>query len=353
MSEIAKHTFLYNFLISPKLRILRYILLVLLTSVITLNQTLVGYSQNIEALGNNIYWIAFVSFIVYLIVTLLNLYIFIPKLLLKKKYLLYITALLGSVALPVILRIFMEYLSYSILEIPHLRSSYFNYVTLLDAASNFTVDLLCIVGISMARLLKYRILNSEKISQLEQIQMKSEVEQLKDQINPQFLFNILNRTSVLAKTDPKKASEMLLKLSQLLRYQLYDCSREKVLLNSEIIFLSNYLALQQLYANDFEYSISKNGDTNKVFTSPLIFIPFVQNIINQIRMQDKPSAIQLAINADGNQVDYIAGVDNATLSDSDLEGIKQRLRLLYKDNYRLSITQKNVELRLNSKSNAE
>lgn len=353
MSEIAKHSFLYNFLISPKLRIYRYILLVILTAFITLNQTFVAYSQNLAELGANIYWIALVSFTIYFIVTLLNLYVFIPKILLKKKYLLYIISLLISIAIPVVFRVFMEYLTYTILDIPHARSSYLNYVTFLDAASNFTVDLLCIVGISMTRLLKYWILNKERISLLEKIQVKSEVEKLKNQINPQFLFNILNRTSVLAKTDQNKASEMLLKLSQLLRYQLYDCSRDKVLLNSEINFLSNYLVLEQLYANDFEYTILKNGDINKIFISPLIFTPFAQNIINQIRLQQKPSTIQFIISVDSDKIEFTANIDNATLSDTNLDGIKQRLNLLYRNQYTLSIKPQIVKLQLNLNNNVE
>lgn len=353
MSDIAKHSFLYKFLISPKLRIYRYILLIFLTAFVTLKQTFVAYSPNVSMLGDNIYWIALISFIIYFIVTFLNLYVFIPKILLKKKYFVYIIALLISVAIPVVFRVFMEYLTYNILDIPHARSSYLNYVTLLDMASNFTVDLLCIVGISMTRLLKYWILNKERISLLEKIQIKSEVETLKNQINPQFLFNILNRTSVLAKTDQNKASEMLLKLSQLLRYQLYDCNRDKVLLNSEINFLCNYLVLEQLYANDFGYTVIKNGDINKIFTSPLIFTPFAQNIINQIRLHQKSSYLKFAITVNDDKVIFTVNVDNSILSDTDFEKIKQRLKLLYNGQYALSITPNVVELELNLNSNVE
>lgn len=78
------------------------------------------------------------------------------------------------------------------------------------------------------------------------------------------MFNTLNRTGVLSKSEPQKAADMVLRLSQLLRYQLYDEARDKVLLNSEINFLIHYLALEKIRRDNFNYIISKEGDINKV-----------------------------------------------------------------------------------------
>ena len=94
------------------------------------------------------------------------------------------------------------------------------------------------MGGSITIVLKHWMTENNRVNQLERIHVQSEVEQLKAQVNPQLLFNVLNRTAVLANSEPKEASGMLLELSQILRYQLYDCSRKAVLLKAEIDFLT-------------------------------------------------------------------------------------------------------------------
>lgn len=318
--------------------------------IISFNQTYITYQPNLEILGSKIYVLALITTVIYIIIIYLNLYVLVPRLLLQKRYLAYGSILSGLVLLLVIALNVQEYTAYTILGIPHVRSTYFNYVTLLDGISNFTINMLCIAGGSMIILLKYWMENEQKVNQLQNEQIQSEVEQLKDQINPQFLFNILNRASELAKTDQRLASNMLLQLSHLLRYQLYDCSRDKVLLNSEINFLTNFLALEKLYFDRLDYSISTEGDVHRIFVSPLLFTPFVQNAINELQIQDKEPFINLHFKADGDTVIFTCNLNNREIGieDSELSGIKQRLNLLYKSNYKLSISNGTIILELNT-----
>lgn len=351
MSESIKTTFLYRFLTNPKCRILRHVLLIFsVLVIICFNQTYITYQPSLKALGSKLYLLAFITTVIYIVIVYFNLYVLVPKLLLKKKYLSYITILSALVLLLIIGMTVQEYAVYTVLDIPHIRSSYFNYVTLLDCISNFTINMLCISGGSMIVLLKYWMENEQKVNQLQNEQIQSEVEQLKDQINPQFLFNILNRASELAKTDQRLASNMLLQLSHLLRYQLYDCSRDKVLLNSEINFLTNFLALEKLYFDRLDYSISTEGDVHRIFVSPLLFTPFVQNAINELQNQDKEPFINLHFKADGDTVIFTCNLNNREIGieDSELSGIKQRLNLLYKSNYKLSISNGTIILELNT-----
>lgn len=350
MSESIKTTFLYSFLTSSKYRILRHILLIVFVLfIIATNQTYGIYQPNLKILGSRIYLLGFITTIIYIVIVYLNLYVLVPKLLLQKKYFVYISILSALVLLLIVSLNLQEYITYTLLGIPHVRSSYLNYVTVLDGISNFTINMLCIAGGSMIILFKYWMENEEVVNQLQNEQIQSEVEQLKDQINPQFLFNILKRASILAKTDQQLASDMLLKLSSLLRYQLYDCSRDKVLLSSEINFLTNYLALEKLYFNKLNYSISSEGDVHRVLVSPLLFIPFVQNTINQIQNQDKESIINLHFKSDDNVVYFTYNLNNTEIPiDSDLSAIKQRLNLLYHDNFTLSTTSSTIKLELRS-----
>lgn len=351
MQESIKTTFLYRFLTSSKYRIMRHILLIFFVLlIISFNQTYITYQPNLEILGSKIYVLALITTVIYIIIIYLNLYVLVPRLLLQKRYLAYGSILSGLVLLLVIALNVQEYTAYTILGIPHVRSTYFNYVTLLDGISNFTINMLCIAGGSMIILLKYWMENEQKVNQLQNEQIQSEVEQLKDQINPQFLFNILNRASELAKTDQRLASNMLLQLSHLLRYQLYDCSRDKVLLNSEINFLTNFLALEKLYFDRLDYSISTEGDVHRIFVSPLLFTPFVQNAINELHIHDKEPFINLHFKADGDTVIFTCNLNNKEIGieDSELSGIKQRLNLLYKSNYKLSISNGTIILELNT-----
>lgn len=350
MPQSIKTTFLYSFLTHSKYRILRHVLLIIFVLlIISLNQTYITYQPNFEALGSKIYLLAFITAIIYATLVYLNLYILVPKLLRKKKYFSYITILSALVLLLVIGMDVLEYITYTLLDIPHIRSSYLNYVAFLNGISNFTINMLCISGGSMIVLLKYWMENEQVVNQLRNEQIESEVEQLKDQINPQFLFNILNRASVLTKTNPKLASDMLLKLSHLLRYQLYDCSRDKVLLSSEITFLTNYLDLEKLYFDKFNYTISSQGDVHWIFIAPMLFTPFVQNTINRIQTQDQEFTIDLHFKLDGRIVYFTYQSDNYNIpSDGELVGIKQRLDILYQNNYTLSTKNRIINLELRS-----
>lgn len=348
MSESIKTTFLYRFLTDSKYRILRHVVLIIFVLlIISFNQTYITYQPNREILGSKIYLLALGTAIVYVTVVYLNLYTLVPKLLLKKKYFSYIVILSALVLLLITSMNAQEYMVYTYLNIPHVRSSYFNYVSLLNDISNFTINMLCISGGSMIILLKYWMENEQVVNQLQNEQIQSEVEQLKDQINPQFLFNILNRASDLTKTNPQLASDMLLKLSHLLRYQLYDCSRDQVLLSSEITFLTNYLDLEKLYFDKFNYSISSQGDIHRVFVAPMLFTPFIQNTINQIQTHNRESVIDIHFKSDDRVVCFTYQPDNYNSpKDSELSAIKQRLDLLYEDKYTLSTQNNRVKLEL-------
>ena len=172
---------------------------------------------------------------------------------------------------------------------------------------------------------------------------------MKEQINPQFLFDILVHTAELTKTDPRKTSEMLLKLSQLLRYELYDCNRKEVLLSSDIQFVANYLKLEQLHDGGFTYTLSTDGNTGRHFVPPLLFISVVQGVLNQIRCGQEPFALQVFFRVDDDKIRMSCSTDNSDLSDYGFSNVRRRLDLLYPTgNYRFSVTANRVKLQLNT-----
>lgn len=199
----------------------------------------------------------------------------------------------------------------------------------------------------MTALLKHWLTENEKVGRLERLHIQSQVEQLKEQVNPNLLFHILNRTGVLATSSPDEASDMIIRLSQLLRYQLYDCNREKVLLGSEIKFLNNYLTLEQLHSHKFSFTIHSDNGCSGILVSPLLFISFVQSVVVKVYERNVYTSISINFDTTDQSVFFTCSCElDKTLSNMDLSKIKRRLELLYKGRYSLQATDNKVTLEL-------
>lgn len=285
-NNVQPSTFLYRFLISPHLRIGRHVVLMGVLIIISFNQTFMSYQDSLYVLGGWIYWIVLFVLLTYAGVVYFNLYYLLPKYLLSKKYFSYIVLLSATMIAALLTQMMQEYVITIALSAIRMYSDFFSFTMFMDYISSFLLDMLCMMGATVTVLLKFWMIDNQRVTQLEKIHTLSEVEELKERISPELLFKILNCSGRLAFVDSAKASKMLMKLSQLLRYQLYDCSREKVLLVTELSFLTNYLTLEKLYSDRFEYTLSSDGEINFQFIPPLLFIPFVQYTVGQIYEQN-------------------------------------------------------------------
>lgn len=341
---MTESSFIYDFFTSPRYRIRRHILLILSLALITSHQTYINFQKYPDLWTYKMYlWVA------YLTVIYFNIYVLVPLLLLKKKYTLYGLILSGSIILMLFARYWIKQAAFSTLNI----TQTYTWISLLDSVSYFAFYVICVSGVSITILLRRWMENKMQISRLENEHVKQEVDRMKEQINPQFLFGILAHTSELTKTDPGKTSAILLKLSQLLRYELYDCNREEVLLSSDIRFVANYLLLEQLHDGNFTYMLSTTGNTGSHFVSPLLFISVVQSVLNQIRCGKEPFALQVFFRVDDNKIRMNCDVDIPDLQDSGFSNIRQRLDLLYSaGDYGFSVTANSVELQLNTRCHA-
>ena len=221
--------------------------------------------------------------------------------------------------------------------------------SLMDYISSFMLSTLCMIGGTMTVLLKEWMIDHQRVSQMEKVHVLSEVEQLKEQVSPELLFKTLHHSGELTLSEPEKASKMLMKLSQLLRYQLYDCSRTKVLLSSEINFLNNYLTLEQNSQAQFNYELLADGEVNRTLVPPLLFIPFVQYIVKSINEQRTsiPVSLKIHLKVEENTIIFTClCLQVNLLEDKGLERIRQRLNLLYGNRYRLFLTTESIWLEL-------
>lgn len=220
---------------------------------------------------------------------------------------------------------------------PHVEFSFGNFV------QQSLITAILLASITGYRVFKKWILDVQRISQLEQMNLKTELAQLRSQINPHFLFNTLNNLFVLTKTDPEKAVQVLLGLSDLLRYQLYDSTKETILLSKDIAFLNNLLALENIRKDDFEYNVHTDGDIEGRTVPPFLFIPFVENAIKHGASSVGHCYLKLCFRiSDGRLVFHCENskplIKVSTTGGIGLKNIKRRLELLYPNQYTLQIT---------------
>lgn len=370
-------SFLYRFLVSPRLRLARHATLIVALLVIASNLVLFTLKDATGALGNWIYLLIFNLFVLYGSLFYFNLLYLTPRYLLKQEYLTYILYLSGGLIVVFVLQATQEYIVSSVLHIPNIFTGYPKIAFVMDYLSSFPLTLLSIIGGSMTVLLRLWILENQRVMQLEKIRLQTEIEHLKEQVSPSMLFRVLHYSGEQALVNPGKASKMLMKLSQILRYQLYDCNREKVLLNTEIKFLTNYLELEQLVSGKFDFRLNASGDTGRTFIFPLLFIPFIQYAVKQTEAQKaQPASIEISLEAENDTVLFNCQVKRKGQGDEEtreqgslqhttdiaqplvspspcplanyqeLDKIRQRLDLQYGEQYQLELDRQSIRVEL-------
>lgn len=203
------------------------------------------------------------------------------------------------------------------------------------------------VGAGMAVYFIHRnIIISREISEQRDLQREMELRYLKGQVNPHFLFNSLNTIYSLSRHQSNDTSDVVMQLSDLMRYQLESAKLEKVSLSHEINFISNYLMLEEQRLNDrchIEFNVEGNVDGLSI--APMLLIPWVENAIKHgaqnIRGKSRVSAkvimhgARLILQVINSKPVEISGGQNHT--GIGLANVKRRLELLYPGRHSLSL----------------
>ncbi len=187
--------------------------------------------------------------------------------------------------------------------------------------------------------------DSEKRNEkLEIKRLNVELDLLKAQINPHFLFNTLNTVYALAHRQSPQTETVILKLSEILRYVIYESSAQKVLLSKELTYLKNYFELQQYRLDkNFNASYSCEGDADGLQIEPMLLIPFIENAFKHGASYKEGAFIIVKIITAGNelsmQVSNTFNTDNTAESRTGigLENVRKRLELAYAGRYGLVI----------------
>ena len=198
-----------------------------------------------------------------------------------------------------------------------------------------------LVVLFLALLLKIR----NRLKQTEAEKLHAELAYLKAQVNPHFLFNTLNSIYSLALEKSDRTPDAIVKLSSLMRYVLLETSREKVPLEQELTYLSDYIQLQQTRfegSSFVDFSISGQSEGKSI--APLLLIPFIENAFKHGVNPEEPSAILIRIDIMDDQL--ILLVTNKKLASPQptpipsglgIQNTRLRLQLLYPARFILNI----------------
>ena len=308
-----------------------WLILLLLLTLIEGNST--GF---FFTLSNQLIIVAFYTLIVYF-----NLYYLIPNYLTKKKFLTYSGLLvLATIIITPIKVILLYFKFFSVPEAQQdlLANMNYHFLTTFFIASSSTIFKIITDWVKHLR---------EK-QELQTQTMQSELRFLKSQINPHFLFNTLNNLYALTLKKSDKAPEIVIKLSEMMRYMLYECNEKYVLLSKEVNYLRNYLDLERLrQGKNVQINFEVKGSISNQQIAPLMFIPFLENSFKHgLNNHIQHGFVNIYMNVENHRIDFF--IENSKAEALPLQNhrrsggiglvnVKKRLNLLYPNQYELNI----------------
>lgn len=336
-SKAFQNKKLISFLIDKHYAYVRHAIMLLSLLLILFNAKASNdYSGSYEQYGLLVYY-SVIVFLVYI-----NIYLLVPMFFFKGMYIAYLTVLMVLLALvlSIMFSVIEKYFEpYRILER--------HPISLTRVIISGVVFFVPFIMVSTTiKLVQRWIKDNERISEMKNITLRMELNGLKNQINPHFLFNMLNSVNTLVKVNPQKASLVILKLSDFLRYQLYDNDEEYTNLAAELDFLSNFLNLEKIRRDDFAFDINVSHGNKTILLPPNLFTTFVENAVKHSADDTGGhSYVHLRIVADESRLHFrcinsIVGHERfrpaLARGGMGLANIKRRLELLYANNYHLT-----------------
>ncbi|MEM8890390.1 MAG: histidine kinase [Bacteroidota bacterium] len=277
----------------------------------------------------------------YLIASMIINYVLLPIFYYKKRQVLFFISVVALITLVILVD---EYILEQI-YFPDTRGTYFPGLvfTLLET--------LPLIIIMLAFKLAWDFNKKQReLEQLKSLVKESELQYLKNQINPHFLFNNLNNLYAYAIQNSPKTPSIILELSSVLRYMLYDCKEDYVPLEKEVAHLRNYTALNELHiAQRGEVKFKEEIASGEFSISPLVLVVFIENAFkHSLASQSKDIFIDIGVKVAENGLlsfsctnSFLPDYGSVEHSGIGLENVKKRLALLYPNLHHLDISVNN------------
>lgn len=296
----------------------------------------------------NDYWYSLksnlVEFPLHIIIVYFILYYLFPQFILKKKYFKFLIYFILSLLLLYVVRSGFNYLLVSENIWPEAKG--------LQEAFTLNHVLAVVIGeayvigfVATIKLVLDFLFERERVKELQAIQLKTELQFLKAQIQPHFFFNTLNNLYALTLVKSKQAPEVVLKLSKIMEYILYDAKEPKIRLLNEVKYIQNYIDLEKLrFGDTVNVQVHLQGNIEDEHVPPLLFLPFIENCFKHGALENNMLNILIAFEATKDNVLKFSVINNYnTLTQNKKkhgignQNVLRRLELLYKDKFTLEI----------------
>lgn len=274
-----------------------------------------------------------------------NLYVFIPRFFDNDKYRKYI---FSNIVFVSCISLLVIQLSNLILSGDYYRHSVYQRFIWISLHSAMFITITSLLHFTK-KWIRHKDI-SLNIKELEREKLYSELDSLKAQINPHFLFNTLNNIYSLSLIKSDEAPNVILKLSDLMRYIIYDCKDNEVILKDEINFIRNYINLERLRLQehiDIKLSVNIENEDKKI--APLLFIPLLENAFKHSDRDSSKSLISISVEESSekgvrliieNTKDEELTVKDEKYSGLGISNVRKRLELIYGEKYNLIIKDK-------------
>lgn len=274
-------------------------------------------------------------------------YHLIPNILLKNKK----RKFFAYAFVTIVMFFYIQLLLTLLLVVKQLSDGYHLFPEMLDIVMLF-FNLFFVVSTAIA--IKFYKRWNEKDFQEQKVQkekVETELQMLKTQINPHFLFNTLNSIYVLAMKQSELTANTVMKLSDILDYILYRIDTPKIAISNEIKIIENYIELEKIrFSNRVDLNFTTDLKSQDIQIPPMLIIPFIENAFKHgVAKSVGKSWIKISIEeTDGGLNILVANSKTQSKIEDNTGGIglmnvKKRLNLLYKEKYQLNIFEKQMQ----------
>ncbi len=284
-----------------------------------------------------------INLVFYAVIVYFNLIYLIPTYLGRGRYFTYLGLLALATLTVTPFKLIVKFILFT--NYPTLRED------LLANLNEYFVSMFFVAGIStVGKIMADWLRQNQEKRELANQTMQSELRFLKSQINPHFLFNTLNNLYALTLKKSDRAPETVIKLSEIMRYMLYECNEKRVPLRKEINYLENYLELEKLRQPEHvNITFTVAGPVGDQQIAPLLFIPFLENSFKHgLNSQLRDGFVRIHLEALPGRAEFeienSKGAGQPIPPDSQrpsggigLANVRRRLELLYPEQYELSI----------------
>lgn len=330
-------------LISPRFRIVRHLLLFACAFSISIGNVYYAIEHGSLLSAFEKFGILLCFGIVVLVSCYLNIYVLVPKLLFRNKWGWYFLSLLGTTLVIIFILLLLSlYIGSSSITFEgdevNIKHLFKGIINLLSSLLAFFVFL---AGTSTLALFKKWIMEMKQAEELESSTLQMELKLLENQINPHFLFNMLNNANIMVKSNPDMAIHIIRKLKEMLHYLMSESDSERVNLEDELVFLDDFLELEKTRRDAFDYRITNEGNAEHLQVAPLLFIPFVENAVKHSQDSRAASFVHIVFKTERGRLMFICknsiprNISDKKVGGLGLANISRRLNLLYKGKYTL------------------